>query len=653
MPNSNINRMKRMPRGQGGQSYDYEQKDGIFGASTSNPDIAIMATAKDAIQSKLSASQKGYYVDPFVPYLSGSASRSRSGSNARSGIIVKSSDSSRFAAPNIGNSSGIEIGHRRQQQEDASHTRMRRRKINSQMQQSSASSVQQQQQQQQQHPLIRRGTHARVCLVDHAISTFLHLCSQNNRNLHRGRDDVNVNVNVQDEQDEKERAVQIVILGSGRDTTYLRSQCGLLHDKFKKDEDNNDYDDDDGSVRKGKRRKGKVRAKWFEVDHPSVIQTKFELLQSCDLFDFDHEAVVHVHDVKGDEDDEDDGTSTSQQSYRIIPKRIRTTTQPQPHPHPSTSTTNSTLNEHECECEDNNNDNDLEPYNLISYNLQTPTAPHSLFAHLTAHHDFQTCLPTLFIMECVQMYLPECTSRNIWRGVQEICDRPFVALFDLILKGDAFGDVMVQNLTRAGIIRTRTRPRSRPQPGNRHHLSSSFGNDNDCGNGHEHGNPDMNMNKSESEVMSMLKCKTLEEQVAKLKQSGGFKYVTGCDFWNAREMIMTDEEKRRANRSEMLDEVEELILIMQHYVFVVAAGSEDGSDDGDTKCAFNIGTDGHGGGEGAGAGTSKNATAATKQLYHRDSDIAQAYCSVDEENLFGFERRKCTISTAELTLEEE
>jgi hypothetical protein len=56
-------------------------------------------------------------------------------------------------------------------------------------------------------------------------------------------------------------------------------------------------------------------------------------------------------------------------------------------------------------------------------------------------------------------------------------------------------------------------------------------------------------------------------------REGGFQYVRGCDFYDAYESVLKNEDRRKANSVEMLDEIEEWILIMKHYCLIAASGS--------------------------------------------------------------------------------
>ena len=122
----------------------------------------IMATADDAILAKLATVQAGYYQDPFLESFG------------------------RHAIGLGGNGSGT-----------------RRRQV---------------------QPIIKRGTHARVCCMDRVLEAFL-----------------------ESPNDKK----QVVILGCGKDTAFFRhTTCN----KFS-------------------------NIQWIEVDHASVIQTKATIIQ--------------------------------------------------------------------------------------------------------------------------------------------------------------------------------------------------------------------------------------------------------------------------------------------------------------------------------------------------------------------------------------
>jgi [phosphatase 2A protein]-leucine-carboxy methyltransferase len=74
---------------------------------------------------------------------------------------------------------------------------------------------------------------------------------------------------------------------------------------------------------------------------------------------------------------------------------------------------------------------------------------------------------------------------------------------------------------------------------------------------------------------SLLQTRTLEQQLKKLTESG-FEVAVGCDMWSAYETILTDEQRLQANQCELLDELEEWKLLMQHYCLVVGSSKASG-----------------------------------------------------------------------------
>ena len=508
---------------------------------------SIMATANDAILSKLSASQLGYYYDPFLPHMAKNAVGLTS-TTASLPVPIPVTvprtiqphtplatptpigpTTNQFQVEGTNTNSLSDDVHSHQSLHPFPNPMLQKRSFADDRHRHPAhvarfgihshSSLPVAGPGPTHQPVIRRGTHARVCVVDYAISTFLSLC----QNL---------------------KEVQVVILGSGRDTTYLRSQCDLLHQKSPKNDSSKDEQDTKTETTANTKRRTRARARgnvrWYEVDHPSVIQDKHDLLLTCDLLDFDY------HKVKDGEKEKDEASS-----FLISPTQIRTENTQGTDPNSST----------------------LEPCHLISYDLRNSFE--LLLQNMQENHSFQKHVPTLFVMECVQMYLPEKESRDILQTITEAMDHPSMAIFDPIIQHDGFGQVMARNLTKARIA---------------------------------------------DPSMSLVNTRTLSEQLEKLKGCG-FERVTGCDFYSAYEMVLTVEDRRRANMAEMLDEVEEWMLIARHYCFLVASGGVHGKKGHDDTRD-----------QGHGRGLQK---------------IEEAFCSVEDGNVFGFVGNRCSTRTRE------
>ena len=302
---------------------------------------AIMATANDAILAKVSASSKGYYKDPFLRHLVKDAT----------GHSLADSTPSSFSEAGRRHEQNLQRHHLRRQQQQPRHHPFHHHHN---------------QQQQQQQPIIRRGTHARVCVMDRAIASFMTLISQQSSpSNHSG---------------EKVEA-QIVLLGSGRDTTYLRAQSNLLL--------NPPATTTSSRFSETSCDRTRPRVAWYEVDHPSMIQTKSHLLSICPLLDIAvtkrcNRTVNEMEGLHGNVHEEDDF------SFFILPNSVATidsTTRMGNQPSP-----NEKQNKH------------MEPYYLIGHDLRGHHQ--QLMDLLCRKFSFRPDLPTLFLLECVQMYLP-------------------------------------------------------------------------------------------------------------------------------------------------------------------------------------------------------------------------------------------------------
>jgi O-methyltransferase involved in polyketide biosynthesis len=174
-------------------------------------------------------------------------------------------------------------------------------------------------------------------------------------------------------------------------------------------------------------------------------------------------------------------------------------------------------------------------YQLVPHDLNGCTNKLSELLHGSG---LDCSIPTLFVLECCLMYLPQSSTQKLLKGIAEFCgDDGCICMYEPLLGDDPFGKVMERNLTTAGVA---------------------------C------------------DESTLVQTRTLTRQMDNLSDAG-FKVITGCDMWAAFETVLTDEQRRHANRCEFLDEIEEWILIMKHYCFVVA--SVRSSEIGRTLCS--------------------------------------------------------------------
>ena len=350
-------------------------------------------------------------------------------------------------------------------------------------------------------PLIRRGTHARVCAMDRALTAFLSA-----RSLGGDVDDVGEHQQQGNKTKESDTCVkQVVVMGAGRDTSYLRYIDNKLID---------------GSNALGHhyhQETRRERVRWYEVDHPGVMHKKMALLKTSPR--------VIVDEMQKD--------ATGNVSY-AVDVRLRN--------EGIASSTIATKDQSDADKLEsslsNKRDGAILPYHLIGFDLRL--SPLQLFETLqSALHGFDPSVPTLFLFECVLMYLPESSAISLLRGVSSICGpNAIVAIYDPVLGNDGFGRVMEQHLTRAGVAVP----------------------------------PTMDSN----DQLCLTACRTIDSHLDHLTACG-FQIAIGCDMLAAYDTVIGMAQRARANAVEMLDEIEEWMLIMRHYCLVVAGittGSE-------------------------------------------------------------------------------
>jgi O-methyltransferase involved in polyketide biosynthesis len=165
-------------------------------------------------------------------------------------------------------------------------------------------------------------------------------------------------------------------------------------------------------------------------------------------------------------------------------------------------------------------------YHLIGIDLRDLTAIESL---LTTH-GLSPDLPTLFLSECVLIYINSTDSANIIKWSADFFKSSMFVIYEMILPHDGFGKMMVQNLAERGVS-----------------LSSY------------HAYPDL---QSQKKRMTDL----------------GFTHSESMDMNKIYSNLLDKDEVRRISKIEFFDEYEEWILIQQHYCIVVATQDKSGNN---------------------------------------------------------------------------
>ena len=381
----------------------------------SNLDHSIIATADDAITAKKATVNTGYYDDPFLEVFATPTSSTTTPTS--------------ICTSNPANTRGIIRRPRSSQR--AAHPR-------------------------QVQPIIKRGTHARVCVMDRAISTFLNNNSQ-------------------------EPTCQIIVLGAGMDTSYFRYCTNNIM---------------------GQQESSTTEVNWYEIDHSIVIEEKAGIIK--------HSSTIL--------------SSISSQSQR-----------PQLEP---------TKFGYQLSSDKNNSS-----LSLVGHDLRA--SPEDLFT--TKLNNLDSSLPTLVLIECVFMYLPSKSTKILLKTISSRLKNAYVVAYEPILgvpnpMRNPFGKMMEQNLRKHGVI--------------------TQGEDGD----------------DDESNCCILSERTLNDQLYKFVEFGQYDIAVGCDMSLAYETILTKEQRTRANSSEFLDELEEWLLIMRHYCFVVAkVGFNDDDDNGNKE----------------------------------------------------------------------
>jgi hypothetical protein len=190
---------------------------------------------------------------------------------------------------------------------------------------------------------------------------------------------------------------QIVVLGSGKDTSYFRLRARIMHGL--------EGDDDAGGGGRLRSMLAAASLRWYDVDHPAVIREKAAAIDR-------ERSVFRCTAVR-----------RSEICFECA----------SPSPPPANAAGSGD-----------------ERCFLVSYDLRGDVLP---LRDELLKHGFDRSVPTLFVSECFLMYLPEDASASLLRGIVAMVEpsTAYLAMYEPVLGDDAFGRVMETNLVKAGV----------------------------------------------------------------------------------------------------------------------------------------------------------------------------------------------------------
>ncbi len=336
-----------------------------------------------------------------------------------------------------------------------------------------------------------------------------------------------------------------MILGSGRDRTYLRYRFG---GKEGRAGDNNDV-------------------RWFGVDHPSMTKGKARIwLPRCVLDGYNYNCIGTKRN--GDKCGNKDGKGNGNSSYAIV---IAPRTggvddnDAKGRSYDDGFMTKTKKADHRCMTRDaslllSSPSTTSSDYHVVGHDLQS--LPDSLFRKLARPgHRYNESLPALFILECFLMYLPETLARDLLRCIavspasallsssSSLCSFVAVAIYDPTPRHNRFGQLMIKNLKRAGIV------------GGGSGGSSGGQKEDDNKHGHD---------DRQEWLLSLEGTRTLTDQLARLIRTCSFDVALCCDMVNAyNHGVVCPKDRKRAMQCKALDELEEFALLMRHYCLLM------------------------------------------------------------------------------------
>ncbi|OWZ50778.1 leucine carboxyl methyltransferase 1 [Cryptococcus neoformans A2-102-5] len=182
-------------------------------------------------------------------------------------------------------------------------------------------------------------------------------------------------------------------------------------------------------------------------------------------------------------------------------------------------------------------------YTLIPLDLRpSPSEPASSISSILTHHilpQLDPNLPTLFLAECLFPYMSPDDSKEIIKWFGETFHSCIGVVYEMVGLDDSFGNVMRRNLAVSrcsfrvySLITNPTQVRNLSIPGS---IFST---------------PESQAGRFTSPVL----------------EGGKFDSAGAKTLWQIREEDVGPEELQRISKLEILDEIEELRLVLEHYV---------------------------------------------------------------------------------------
>lgn len=204
---------------------------------------------------------------------------------------------------------------------------------------------------------------------------------------------------------------------------------------------------------------------------------------------------------------------------------------------------------------------------------------HAIVSHITQNNALEMNVPTLFVTECVLVYMDKQSSNQLLTnmlskefynedGVEDVA-KPYFnnacwCSYDMTNPNDAFGKVMLKNLTQANPFNNRVYDLSGlvECPTLDMRVSQFL---------LEFLLPNTNSNTSDS----LLNTSPLVSRECSIpEQNSIYAKCTAMTMLHVYDRIISKEEKQRISRIEMLDELEEFNLLMSHYAYTISCHSE-------------------------------------------------------------------------------